>query len=440
MKKIKTDVLIIIEHKVRELESACLLKYEFEKRGLSVIIDGIYPNKEILPKKYCASIIVLPWAYSDKDMKYIKCFLINSPNAVFLNLHHEQYSGQDDNNICLPHGESTKMYHVSWGKKFSSGLINSGCNKNTILEVGNIKLDFYKNELKDSFYKKDYLAEKYGISKNSSWVLFIANGYHLMSQWKLDSIAESDKLIYEKANASIKCRNDFLNFVDKYLSKKKDKVFIYRPHPVYAALDKQEKHVNELLKKYKNNFYVIEELSIGNWLVNCDICMSFHSTSAVECCLSNVPYYLFRTEALIPEQDYPFFKNYKYIITNYKEFENLLINQSYDNKVLKSALSEYFNLSSIYTFSRIVDGIIGKDPIYLDKPTIGMRLRNSFRSFVKQTLIFLSKMKIIKLLIKKKSDDRLMKIIENSTDNITNDDIIRVENIIKKCFDKEKQS
>ena len=52
MKLKKVDVLIIIEHKVRELESACLLKYEFEKKGYSVVIDGIYPNKESLPFKY----------------------------------------------------------------------------------------------------------------------------------------------------------------------------------------------------------------------------------------------------------------------------------------------------------------------------------------------------------------------------------------------------
>ena len=46
MKLIKKDVLILVEHKVRELESACLLKYAFERRGYSVEVVSLFPCKE----------------------------------------------------------------------------------------------------------------------------------------------------------------------------------------------------------------------------------------------------------------------------------------------------------------------------------------------------------------------------------------------------------
>lgn len=423
MRKIKIDVLIIIEHKVRELESACLLKYKFEKLGYTVKIDSIYPNKELLPLKYCADIIFIPWAYNDSDMKYIKCFLKYSPNAKIVNLHHEQYSGQDDKNICLPFGDARQLYHISWGEKFSDGLKKCGVNVKNIFTVGNIRLDFYKNELKKIHYTKSELASKYNIPKTKKWVLFIANGYHLMDNKKIESIAVSDKDIYIKREAAVQCRQDFLNFVSNYLSEKSDIVYIYRPHPVYADLDKDDDCLKKIKERFPKNFFVIFDLAISNWLINSDICMSFHSTSAVECCLCKTPYYLFRTIYLDNRFDYAFFDNYKYIIKDYNDFEKVLDNNYYDNNILKQALKLYYVLDDGYTFEKIVDKVVKGDKIMVDKCTFNMWNKNLFKAYLKIFLGKISKNAFFKLIMKNMNDSRLLRIIEKNDDSFTDDDV-----------------
>ena len=144
----KTDILILLESKERELESACLLNEELKKRGYKVLIKSVYPNKESYIFKYNPKLVITPWIYNDNDMKYFSCFYIHK-NTKILNLHHEQYSGQNIENACLPKGEAKNVYHISWGNEFTQGLINTGCKESMICQAGNIRLDFFKENLKE---------------------------------------------------------------------------------------------------------------------------------------------------------------------------------------------------------------------------------------------------------------------------------------------------
>lgn len=74
MEQIKTDVLILIEHVARELEIANQLMNLFAERGKKVIIDSIKFNKELKVIKYRADIIIVPWAYSNKEMNLFNNF------------------------------------------------------------------------------------------------------------------------------------------------------------------------------------------------------------------------------------------------------------------------------------------------------------------------------------------------------------------------------
>ena len=164
-------------------------------KGKKVAIDSIFPNKEILPLKYKAKIIVMPWGYNDKNMQFINCFYRNSEHAQIYNWHHEQYSGQDDSNVCLPTGKAKELYHISWGNKFTEGLIRTGCSKNSIVTAGNVRLDFYKKLLAPVSLSKAELAKMYGLDANKKWALFIANGYHLMNEAELSKVKSIDKML-----------------------------------------------------------------------------------------------------------------------------------------------------------------------------------------------------------------------------------------------------
>ena len=426
------NVLIIIEHIAREFDSACMLKYQYETLGYTAEIVGIYPNKEMIPLHYKADIILIPWAYSDKDMQYFKCFLRNSPDAIFINLHHEQYSGQDDKNICLPKGESRLMYHISWGKKFTDSLIACGCVKESILEVGNIKLDIYKKNMRSLFWSKDSLSKRHNIDATKRWVLFIANSFHLMADRKLESIAEKDPDIYEKASIGIKCRKDFLSFVHKYLSTENDVVFIYRPHPYFAMLDIQSDDIKKLLLEHKHNFFAISDYAIGNWIVNADLCLSFHSTSAAECCVSGVPYYLFRTQTLPENQDYSFFVGYPYVIISYADFCSAVRTSRYSNDELMVRLKDYYSINDEMTYVKIALKSLACDNLYKLNVSITDLMKNTIRAYLKAAIFNLSKIKLFYKVFEKYGDDRWLRIINNSdtfTNNAVNKFIKRLKNI-----------
>ena len=172
------DVLILLESKERELEGACLLKEELKSRGYIVLVKSVYPHKESLPFKYNAKIVITPWAYNNNDMKLFTCFYKNG-NTKILNLHHEQYSGNNSENACLPKQQAKEIFHISWGEEFTKELLKTGCERKKICQSGNIRLDFFRKEFRSMSKNKNELAKEFGIDSNKKWVLFLANGYHL---------------------------------------------------------------------------------------------------------------------------------------------------------------------------------------------------------------------------------------------------------------------
>ena len=436
MEKIKVDVLIIIEHKSREFEGACLLKAALEMKGKKVIIDSIFPNKEILPIKYIADIIIMPWGYNDKNMQFISCFYRNNKHAQIYNWHHEQYSGQDDSNVCLPTGTAKELYHISWGNKFTNGLLNSGCKENTIITAGNIRLDFYKQLLAPLSFSKEKLAERYGIDKTKKWILFIANGYHLMNTAELSKVKSIDKNAEAKRNNAIKCRLDFLSYVKKYLSEHDDVQFIYRPHPVYANKDDQSQDVMDIKRKFSHNFYVISEQSIRHWILASDCCISFHSTCIIECAASNTPYYLFRTHDIPYSFDYSYLKNYPYKIKNYDEFciavEEL---SKYNNSVNLNRLQDYYRMDSSYAFTNIINFILSNEKhIQTHQCFNKFWYKNYIRAFIKLVIHFSSKFSIVRHILLSRKDSRWFRIVGIGDDSFTQTEVQSLVKKIKECI------
>ncbi|MCI9250970.1 MAG: hypothetical protein HFI23_12640 [Lachnospiraceae bacterium] len=431
MKLIKKDVLILVEHKVRELESACLLKYAFERRGYSVEVVSLFPCKESIPLKYSAKIIFFPWAYTNRCMRFIKCFLKYSPNARLVNLHQEQYEAQDSN-ACIPKDEAKKMYHIAWGERFKKELLECGCDPRLVCTPGSIRLDFFKSTLKKRFWDKEGLSEKFGIAKDKSWVLYIAGAEHLLEEYQRKQISLRNKNFAEKWDTGLQCRKDFLKYVVRYLEHNSDTIFIYRPHPSYANKDKEQLDLKQIKEKYPDNFYIISELAINNWLVNANVCMSYQSTSFVECYFAKAPYYLFRTKTLRKEIDFGLFENYEYRITSYDEFQKALKLDGYSDECLESILKEYYVLDDSYSYEKVVDYVLQNDSVMDLHLSEKVWIYNMVRATVKMAIRALSKVRFVKKWLLKRNDNRIFRIIDNTEDAFSKRDVFELERSIKK--------
>lgn len=437
------DVLILIEHVAREIESAVLIKRLFERKGYSVIIDSIKFHKESIVLKYNTNIAIVPWAYSNREVDLFRSLIRKNKKVLIINMHHEQISNDGSDSFIIPQEDAKKVLHLSWGENFSNKLLVNGCDDNTIIQCGNPRLDFYKNKLKDISESKCKLANEYGLNKNKKWVLFIANSFHLLTPAQIKINISKGVDIEEQIKCSIKNREDFLVYVDKYLSENNDVEFIYRPHPSFAHADEIQNDIKELEAKYEN-FKCISKNSIRDWIINSDMAISFHSTSVIECCVANTEFYLFRTEQLRQDKDYRFFTDYEYCIKNYQYFYDAIkgkIKFNYDKFIKDIRYDIDLNLNN-YSSQILVDKI---DNIYsnIEKNYTNIdfkfnkHIKNIIYSYIKKILYNLSKNKKIENYIVKKNDIRFFNLLYKGDDYFTKNDILRIEKQIDKLINEE---
>ena len=427
------DVLILIEHVARELESACLLKYEFERHGYSVVIEGAFPNREMLPLKYRVKILVTPWYYT--GTKIVSCFLKYSPDAIIVNLHHEQYSVAKNTSL-IPHGDALKVFHTAWGQAYTDQLLEAGCEEEKIIKSGNVRLDFFRKPLSHVYCSKDELSKEFNLDLKKKWILFIADSSHLLESYQLGT-NDSGYNHNENRAKAIENRKQFLAYADNYLSKYKDVIFIYRPHPAYANKDLEQSDLKELCKKYPENFVVLFKYALNTWLAHSDMCMSFISSSLVECYLASTPYYLFRVKLLPKENDYKFFYDFEYTIGDYDSFTNAINhNSEYDFALIKHRIEDYYYLDGEPSYKKIVNKIMqikgNKNDIYFPK---SRWYSNVFEAYTKQIIILFSKIKIVNNLLARIGDNRLNRIIGRNEDVVTesaiNEIVVKISNVLK---------
>ena len=431
------DVLILLESKERELEGACLLKEELKSRGYSVLVKSVYPNKESLPFKYNAKIVITPWAYNNNDMKLFTCFYKNG-NTKILNLHHEQYSGNNSENACLPKQQAKEIFHISWGEEFTKELLKTGCERKKICQSGNIRLDFFRKEFRSMSKNKNELAKEFGIDSNKKWVLFIANGYHLADKKGISNMSSIDKNAKIKAEVSKKTRLEFLKYIEEYLAENDDTIFIYRPHPVYSFLDINQPEIKRLCEKYPKNFFCIFKYPIRYWIMNIDTVLSFHSTSGVECYVAKKNYVLFRPFAFDSKIDYEFYKDYPYVIKDYNDFIKYINLKEYITK--KDVYKEYFEIKdkecTYIAICNFIDKIIKEadSDDNCNKINTKWYIYIYAKMIIKKLIIFLAKNKLFKKIILRTGDTRIKHIIKNDDDFISDKEMENISNKIKKVI------
>ena len=105
------DVLILFEHKNRELENACLIATELERRGFSTRIECIYSLRRYFVK---ARILIVPHLYND-DQVVMFCKNIWLSNTIVIDMQYEQVlRASQHNGIHNPSGQAINANHLAW--------------------------------------------------------------------------------------------------------------------------------------------------------------------------------------------------------------------------------------------------------------------------------------------------------------------------------------
>lgn len=310
----KYDFLFVYESKVRELESVCLIGLELEKKGYSIAILcwwEPFSNDEFVPVK--TKVLMAHAVYKDYSLLRELSFVDGS--AKVINLQWEQiYSIKDLSKQSAPwkmEGLTHEIEHISWGKSNYRKLVEyDGISDQHIHVVGQVSMDFFRPELRKFFLPKEELFQKFDLPLNKKVCLFISS----FSLINLPNSVQEPELI-ELTNISIDSQRIILDWFEKALDTHDDIVFIYRPHPAEAGNKRLE-----MMKKKYDNFHIIVNESVKQWILASDTIYNWFSTSLGEIFFANRGCHILRPIQIPHDYDCSIFENGNFI-DDYEQFE-----------------------------------------------------------------------------------------------------------------------
>ena len=233
------DFLFIYEHKVRELENLCLLKYELDRRGYRTKIMHIEDEVALKAMRpiYYAKVVVMMACYRDTTIewhtknfvKFDKIIDLQWENIVF------PRDEKDENAYKNYSGVAKDVVRVSWGEMNKKRMLRvAKMDPRKVKLVGHVGMDFLREELRGYYLSKEEVVRRYGISVDKKIFLFVSPYFsdtlseEFLSEmcWRFgegwrgyyqDCMIPSKKIIFE--------------WMSRICEQRDDVVFIYRPHP-----------------------------------------------------------------------------------------------------------------------------------------------------------------------------------------------------------------
>lgn len=277
------DFLFIYEHKVRELENLCLMEYELDRRGYRtkiVYVDDaqnamadvpIYHTK-VLCTLSCYDNRTLYW-HTKEFVKFERVIDLQWENIVYAK--DEKREGAYKNYW----GIGKDVVHVSWGNQNVRRLLNAAhLDKKKIKLTGHVGMDFLRKPLDRYYLTRQELFAKYDIPMDKKVILFASPyfGDCLTEEYiagMCRAFGEDWPKYYKFMCDS---QNIVLEWFEKICTEFPDIIVIFRPHPGHPSNGAAK------LAQRCNNFRIISEESVKQWIITCDKVYTGNSSVIVE--------------------------------------------------------------------------------------------------------------------------------------------------------------
>lgn len=270
----EVDVIFLVEHKDRELDSIKLLAKKLKEENITSLILPVYFGL-FFTLIYKAKLYVLFGIFFENHFptgilkKYIS-------NAKYMSMNWEQYLSPINIKFKKPRDSFTKeeVKHIAWDRIFYDYLVSSGVKKENISITGNI-FDFllhkYISEHKNVIYKN--YSKKYNIDKYKKRIFFAMNlGWSFFGknqiQFRLNMGYDKD-ILYDHITISKNYRKIMIKWILEASKKFDNYLFIIRPHP--SASEKQ--YVDYIMKNHdsiSNNILITKDETIKEWITISD--------------------------------------------------------------------------------------------------------------------------------------------------------------------------
>lgn len=391
------DFLINYELKTRELDSVLLIKAELEKRGYTVELSCPYDEDRIKhAQRRKAKVVVTSALYDDACLHFFVYAIAGFCRKV-VNLQWEQsLTKRDESDPNLYHNPkeyAKEAVHLCWGEETKNRLIKAGVDKDKAIVLGPVQMDTLRPEFDGFYLNKNELALKYNIDATKDWVLFISSFtfVNMTEQEYNFTLSCVGDWLNDFRRISIQSKQEITHWLELAAKKYPKKIFIYRPHPS----ENGDETLLELEKKYQN-FRMIKENSVKQWIKCSDKILTWYSTAAAEVFFSGKNCSILRPVAIPDELEVTIYHS-AHMLTNVEDVFRNIEEKDGDFPLNMDALNRYYQIENTNpVYIRICDLLeqvystndldMPQKPISFTLRLYLTRLRNRLAFIIKETI------------------------------------------------------
>ena len=249
------DFLFIYEHKVRELENLCLMKYELDRRGYKTKIMHIEDAEALKAMRpvYHTKVMVMMACYRNRSIEWHARRYITFDKIIDLQWENIVFpmDERDDKAFKNYSGVAKDVVRVSWGEMNRKRMLEVvKMDPKKVKLVGHVGMDFLRDELKGYYLSKEEVLKEYNISPDKKIFLFVSPYFsdHHTEEYLVEMCKRfGEGWRYYYKDCMLPSKKIILDWMSRICEERDDVVFIYRPHP-----GEESEQADEMVKKYSN--------------------------------------------------------------------------------------------------------------------------------------------------------------------------------------------
>ena len=278
------DFLFIYEHKVRELENLCLMKYELDRRGYKSKIMHIEDAEALKAMRpiYHAKVVVMMACYENSTIEWHTKNFVKFDKIIDLQWENIVFPMDEKNSHAYKNysGVAKDVVRVSWGEMNRKRMLDvAKMDPKKVKLIGHVGMDFLRDELKGYYRSKEDVLNEYRIPVDKKVFLFISP--YFSDQLDKDYLEDLCRRFgegwrYYYKECMLPSKKIILEWIGRICEERDDIVFVYRPHP-----GEESEEAKELENRY-HNFRMIRTLSVKQWILISDKIYTGNSSTFVE--------------------------------------------------------------------------------------------------------------------------------------------------------------
>lgn len=361
----EVDFLMIYEHKVRELENLCLVKYELERRGYKVVIKHIEDEEalEAVQPLYHAKVVTTMACYQNASLEWHTKDFVSFDKVIDMQWENIVYPKDEGAGVFKNYtGIGREVVRVSWGEANKRRLLKAAhMDERNIKVVGHIGMDFLRDQLRGYYMSREELFRQYDLPVDKKVLLFASPFYadNLSEQYIAGMCRRHGDDWRDYYVFMMESEKKILEWMERLCNERDDIVVVYRPHPGHIG-----RHMSEVAARC-SNFKVISEKSVKQWILACDTIYTGNSSTIVEAFFANkMCYLLFPYEVTDGFELKLISKGEK--IKDYEGFYQSAVGEGGKFPITREAINDIYLVDDVPSYVKFADMAeqVLKDPSY----------------------------------------------------------------------------